>query len=137
MPRSTATADDTATSLISPEEPQLRVVHAFEHIDPSVLMMEGVELPKPLREYHTKQVSTFFFQKSAGWLRWRDREGQTTSEHFNCNPQRDANGTRIYSLADIEILAHAFAEQSIIDAQHMEITLHLIRLIAIGYGVIL
>lgn len=117
-------------------EPQIQIVHVFQHIDPSAMMLADVDVSK-VPVFRTRQVAIIFFQKSPGWLRWRDRQGFFVSENFHCEPARNDQNTRFYTLADIEVLAHAFDEHGIIDAMHLEITLHIIRLIAIGYGVIL
>lgn len=46
--------------------------------------------------YTVGEVSKFFFQRKADWLRWRERKGDLPEG------RRADNGTRVYSLSDVE-----------------------------------
>lgn len=88
----------------------------------------------PLPFYTVQETSKLFFGKGSDWLRWRYRpatnhpEGYFTLDDLKLEPKRTEKGNRYYTLADIERMAHALAENNAIDGERLSVIIQLILL---------
>lgn len=125
--------------LIPPFHPNAvsRVVRA---VNPNEPILEGVDVSLG-PTFSTKELGVFFFQRSGSWIRWLDRRGLLNRDALGreVHPQRDGNetnGRRQYTLADVEMTARILHQNAIIPATRLQITLQLVHLVALGYGLI-
>jgi len=91
--------------------------------------------------FSTQEVASVFFQRSAAWFRWIDRRGLLDRDSLGRTVKvmrlnDPTNGMKRYSLADIEMTARILHQNGMISSSKLTITLQLVHLIAIGYGVI-
>lgn len=74
------------------------------------------EFGVPSPRYTVKEAAQFFFARTADWLRWRSQPAKNHPHGFfvldseALEPRRTGAGARYYSLADIERMAHALAQ---------------------------
>lgn len=61
--------------------------------------------------YSVGEVSKFFFKRQPGWLRWRERNGDLPGHG------RADNGTRVYTLADVEDIVWTLVGKSLLSAE--------------------
>lgn len=89
-------------------------------------------LPRP--QYTVQETSKLFFGKGSDWLRWRYRpannypKGYFVLDDVRLVPKRTEKGNRYYTLADIERMAHALADNNAIDGERLSIILQLVLL---------
>jgi hypothetical protein len=72
--------------------------------------------------YTVQETAKVFFARSADWLRWRSRPSLPKHPHgffvldgMPLEPKRTAAGARYYTLADVERMAHALAQNDALD----------------------
>jgi hypothetical protein len=102
---------------------------------------QGVEhIEPPVPHYGVAEAAKFFFGKSADWLRWRSKKTEQSPNGFftlDGNPLPDRRGDfnfRYYTLADIEKMAHALAQNGAIDGGRLETIITLVKAEAKLYG---
>lgn len=83
------------------------------------------------------QVSKLFFARSSDWIRYLDRD----EAGFNLDgnpliPSRSDAGSRYYTLADVEKMAHALLQNGRLDLLHFAATIQIIRAMAFLYRII-
>lgn len=93
--------------------------------------------------FRISEVGRFFFARSADWMRWLDGLATVDEPHgvftLDGKPlqiKRTASGSRVYTLADIERLAHALLEHDKIDGRQFAATIALVKWSAFNYGVL-
>lgn len=94
--------------------------------------------------YSVKEVSRFFFGKKSGeWLRWRQRPNPPKYPHgyFVLDgepivPKRTEADFRYFTLADVERMAHAAAQQGGIDSRRLITIIMLVKWTARLWGII-
>jgi hypothetical protein len=93
--------------------------------------------------FSVQEVSKFFFGRNPDWLRWRYRSdertlksGEVRGEHAHgffvldgepLEPKRTKTGYRYYSLADVERMAHALAQNGALDGMQLANIIALVR----------
>jgi hypothetical protein len=83
------------------------VVLADRKIDPDNLIMDGIDDDEhPL--FSVGEMAKVFFGMSTHWVRWIDKEPIYYNGEQVGNRRR--NGARVYTLSDIEKMAHALAQ---------------------------
>lgn len=92
--------------------------------------------------FKVAEVARVFFARSADWLRWlgtrHDRDGGVLE--LDGKPliiNRTESGSRVYTLVDVERLAHALLQHGQIDAQQFVAAINIIRWIAFNYRILL
>lgn len=98
--------------------------------------------PKP--NYSIQEAAKFFFARTSDWLRWREKpnpdagypEGYFILDGEKLQGHRTRAGNRRYTLADIERMAHALAENSAISGYELTIIIMLVKWQARLYKVI-
>lgn len=99
---------------------------------------EGIPLP----HYTVQETSKVFFARGSDWLRWRYRpathypKGYFVLNGVILEPKRTESGNRYYTLADIERMAHALAENSAINGEQLSIIVQIVLYQARLHGVI-
>lgn len=98
--------------------------------------------PKPF--FGAQETAKLFFGKSADWLRWRyhpSNDGLYPHGYFVLNdvilePKRSTTGQRYYTLADIERMAHALAQNDAIDGKRVTAIVSIVLWVARLYEVV-
>ena len=97
---------------------------------------------QPLPAYTVQETAKVFFGRGPDWLRWRYRpareypHGYFVLDNVILEPKRTEKGNRYYTLADIERMAHALAENNAIDGEQLSVILQLVLLQARVHGII-
>lgn len=98
------------------------VTVADPRLDDKRFIFEGIDTSRePL--FTVSEVAKFFFGRSAHWIRW-----QESNEHFfltidgkqePVGTRRTDSGARVYTLSDVELIAHALAEHGAINGRQL------------------
>lgn len=109
----------------------------------------GVAVPN----FSVQDTAKFFFARSADWLRWRGRPVHPHKKGAACNERchpygyfvldgepitikRTEAGARVYTLADVERMAHALAQNGALDGNTLTNVIMLVKWVARLYKVI-
>lgn len=110
--------------------------------------IDDISMPRNRKDqikptFRISEVARFFFARSADWMRWLDSlaspsepYGVFTLDGEPLKIKRTASGSRVYTLADIERLAHALLEHDKIDGRQFSATIALVKWQAYNYGVL-
>lgn len=97
----------------------------------------------PVPHYSVQDAAKVFFARSPDWLRWREKpklpdhpDGFFVLNGEKIEGKRTEAGARIYSLADIERMAHALAQNDALDGLTLTKVIMLVKWQARLYGVI-
>jgi hypothetical protein len=107
----------------------------------------------PVPNYSVQDAAKVFFARSADWLRWRGRPVHPHKPNEACNARcrpdgyfvldgmkieekRTEAGARVYTLADIERMAHALAQNDALDGLTLTKVIMIVKWQARLYGVI-
>lgn len=96
--------------------------------------------PKP--NFGAQEAAKIFFGKGPDWLRWRYRSAANHPDGYFVlgnkilEPKRTESNQRYYTLADIERMAHALAQNDAIDGGQVVNAITLALLIARTYGIV-
>jgi DNA-binding transcriptional ArsR family regulator len=86
------------------------VVVADPAIDTEHLLFEHIDTYTKGPRFSVGEVSKTFFARSSQWLRDQENEGYLVVEGVGMViPRREGKYARYYTLADIEMVAHALA----------------------------
>jgi hypothetical protein len=107
----------------------------------------------PVPNFSMQEVAKCFFGHDADWLRWRIRPDKPKSDgtqafpngcfvldgkamEFKRKPSPNGSTTaRFFTLADVERMAHALAQNGIIDGMRLSVIIIQVRACAKLYGV--
>ena len=96
---------------------------------------------RPRPNFSVQEAAQAFFGKTSWWLRWcyRAAPGKPNGS-FVLNgvlivPKRTAKGSRYYTLADIERMAHALAEGRSISGEKVAQIMSIVLILAAQHGV--
>lgn len=95
----------------------------------------------PYPNFAVQEAAKAFFARGADWLRWRYRSATGYPNGFfvldgvQLEPKRNKNGIRYYTLADIERMAYALAQNKAIDGRTLATVLEIVLHVARNYGV--
>lgn len=97
-------------------------------IDPSKFMFKNIDTSR-LPLYTVSEVAKFFFGRSPHWMRWRERKGFFVLNGKDVGTTRTEQGARVYTLTDIEQIAHALAlsDPPAIDGEKFHLALHALK----------
>lgn len=97
----------------------------------------------PVPHYSVQVAAQVFFARSPDWLRWREKpklpdhpEGFFILDGKKIEMKRTKKGARIYTLADIERMAHALAQNEALDGLKLTKIIMTIKWQARLHGVI-
>lgn len=96
-----------------------------EGIPADHLILDGVDLSEG-PTYTIGELAKFFFGRSDHWVRWRERNDMFVFDGVPVGTQRTETGIRFYSLADVEKMGHALAENNKIDGYELSLILKLV-----------
>jgi hypothetical protein len=105
-------------------------------------MFNQDENGKPKPTFGAQETARMFFAKGADWLRWRYRpapgypDGYFVLNGVILEPKRSEPGQRYYTLADIERMAHALAQNHAIDGERVETIISIALWVARLYEVV-
>jgi len=137
--------------LLSPPDGQFWVHDEDFGTVPADLHKKGdCKTEKVWPNYSVQEVSKFFFGKNSDWLRWRYESDERVSKKTGMvttparhpqgffvldgvplEPKRDSRaGYRYYTLADVERMAHALAQNGALDGYELLHTLRMVKLSA-------
>lgn len=109
------------------------VVVTDARVDPDRFMLEGIDTSKePL--YSVGEVGKVFFNRTSHWVRWVEREGKLVLDGKPVAQERSAAGSRKYTLWDVEQMAHALAQNEVINGAQLRLALALVSIQAELYG---
>lgn len=114
--------------------------------DPSLVFVDGrIDVDRFVTDsfdssrephYTISEMGKFFFNRTTGWVRWRERRGgfilgavEDPETRFWVpvagsvvyGTSRTPEGARYYTLADVEGIAHALAEKSLISGTQLHL----------------
>lgn len=113
-----------------------------QDIDPDRLIFDGVDttvVPDTGKEgptFSAAELTKVFFGRSSHWIRWLEREGRTVLDGRPVAITRTEKGARKYNLAEVELLAHALAQNGAINAAQLRLALLTARNIALQWGIL-
>ncbi len=111
------------------------VVVLDERIPEDRLILEGINVSEA-PTFTVSEVAKFFFGRSSHWVRWREKNGIFVFEGQRVGNKRTDSDIRIYTLDDVEKMAHALAEQGHITATELSNILRLVLTEARVWGYI-
>lgn len=115
------------TQTVIDEDMVPAVVVIDNKVDPEAFMLTGIDTSKtPL--FSVGETAKFFFARSAHWVRWVDRSGKLVLDGKPVAQGRTEQGSRKYSLGDIELMAHGLAQQEAISGAQLRRALALIQI---------
>ncbi len=89
-------------------------------------ILHGIDVSKkPL--YTVSEVAKFFFARSAHWIRWREKEGDLKLNGKQVGNGRTEGNARVYTLVDVENMAHALMRNNAIDLDQLDYALALVE----------
>lgn len=111
-------------------------------IDPDDIRYDDEGIPQP--HFSVQEVAKCFFARSPSWVRHLDRRGKVEGwedgffvlDNEPIDPIRTKSGMRVYSLSDIEKMAHALVDNRKIDGTHFERVITVVQVLGREYGVI-
>lgn len=80
--------------------------------------------------FNVSEAAKVFFGKSAHWLRWQEERGKLVLDGNAVGTRRTGSQARIYTLSDIEEVAHALAQNGGIDGTQLNLTIRMVELSA-------
>ena len=119
-------------------------------VDPTRWVTDGLDTS---REPHftISELAKFFFNRSPGWIRWRERKGHfilnavydndkkewvETADSIVFGQSRTDEGARYYTLADVEGIAHALCQKRSISVTQRDLAILLVRIQVSVFGYI-
>lgn len=104
-------------------------------LDPDHLMLADVDASvRPL--FSIREVGVFFFNETDYWLRIIGDTDKFTYNGKKIKIRRTPAGARVYSLADIELIAHGLAQNRVISGQHAVLVLQAVAAFAKIHGLL-
>ena len=116
-----------------------RISLTDDRIDPDHRIFEGIDTEeKPV--FLVSEMAKFFFARTNHWIRWLEAGGkmmhEVDGEMVPMGTRRDKNAGRIYTLSDIEEIAHGLAANGTISGTQLRNTLRILRAQGEMYGYI-
>jgi len=113
------------------------VVVADSGVDPERSLFVGIDTAQRGPMFSVGETSKVFFARSPQWLRLHESRG-----HFEVDgvgpviARREGKFARVYSLADVEAIAHGLAYHRVISGRRLLSVLYILRGIGEIYGLI-
>lgn len=135
--RSEAKADGVLRRLLMAQQVVDPSVPIFDDIDTEFLpTVDPTKKPKRAPTFSVQEVAKAFFGRSSHWIRWREREGALTLADGSVIGGRTKTGSRYYTLADVERIAHALYQRDHIDQAQLILALTNARNVALMTGIL-
>lgn len=99
-------------------------------LDTEKMMLIGINVGDPI--FTVSEVTKLFFRRKPAWLRWREAQGdfRLNGKRVGVTRQKGSNDRRLYTLRDVELMAHALAERGQIDAVELRRILRAVKALA-------
>ena len=100
-------------------------------VDPETFMLNGVDTDKgPL--YTVSEMAKFFFARSNHWVRWLETQKKmilvlADDTQREIGNRRNDKAARIYTLSDMEEVAHALAQHRAISGEQLCLALAAVK----------
>lgn len=103
------------------------VVITDHRVDPQEFMLADIDTSKaPL--FSVGEVAKVFFARSAHWIRWVEREHKLLLDGKPVAQERTQEGSRKYTLSDVEKMCHALAQNKAINGAQLRRALAVVAL---------
>ncbi len=133
-------ADDNVYDLVCGHAVEYYDDDSFDHVVEDGKELEFDHKPllganKPAPRFSVSEVAKTFFGRSPHWIRLLETEGRTTLKGQAVANTRTQFGARSYTVADIELLAHALYENEAIDEAQLILAVTVARNVALSWGI--
>lgn len=121
-----------------PAKPRVAVIKAQFPLNKNGFLLEGRDVldDKGRPTYTVSEVSKFFFARSPHWMRWAESRNYFTLDGRDVGDSRTEQGARIYTLFDVEQMAHALAQHGAMNGAQLHGVLSIIAASARQWGFI-
>lgn len=102
-------------------------------LEESMLPQDRLGNIKPM--FKVGEVAKIFFARSPDWLRWLGAQQKEETDNV-LNARRTGSGSRIYTLVDVERIAHVLLSTGKINARQFTGAINVIRWMAYQYGIL-
>lgn len=109
------------------------VVVTDTRLDPDSFLLTGIDVSGG-PQFTVSEVAKVFFGRSSHWVRWLETQGAFMLDGQVVGAGRTAKGARVYSLADVEKMTHALAQQGKINGAQAANALHIVQTIGRVWG---
>lgn len=115
-----------------PLDPTQVVVQA-PYLPPDRFLLDGIDTSEG-PTFTVSEAGKVFFNRGAHWMRWSEKEGHMQLDGVEVGTTRTPVGARVYTLTDIEQVAHALASNHAINGAHVVNVLLVVQAMARLYG---
>ena len=109
------------------------VVVTDTRLDSEKFMLDGIDVSAD-PTFKVSDVAKIFFGRSSHWVRWLEGKDAFTLDGVEVGTRRTEKGARVYTLADVEKMTHALAQQGKINGAQAANSLHIVQTIARVWG---
>lgn len=103
-------------------------------LEQDMLPQDRLKRVKPT--FKIGEVAKIFFARSPDWLRWLGHQQEEGTPGSVLEVNRTKSGSRIYTLVDVERIAHTLLEHKRIDIRQFTGAISIIRWMAYTYGIL-
>lgn len=101
-------------------------------IDPDQMMLEGIDTFTKGPLFTVSEMAKVFFARTNHWIRWLEQNDKLMldrpdGERVEVGLRRNDKKGRVYTLSDIEEIAHALAQNGAITGSQLRLTLLLVK----------
>lgn len=117
--RSTAKAPENVSGANG--RPYDQVTVTDPRLDDKRYLLEGIDVSDPEKAPHftVSEVARVFFGRTSHWIRWQEGLGNFSLDGTEVGTDRTPSGARTYTLADVELMAHALATNGAISGRQL------------------
>lgn len=98
---------------------EAQVVIVDSRLPTDRLLFEDIDTETDGPKFTISEVAKLFFARSPHWVRWQERKGNLTLDGNIVGQHRSDAGSRFYTLADVEQMAHALATRKAIGGDQL------------------
>ena len=109
------------------------VVVTDTRLDSEKFMLEGIDVSAG-PTFKVSDIAKIFFGRSSHWVRWLEAKNALVLDGQEVGTRRTAKGARVYTLADIEKIVHALAQQGKINGAQAANALHVVQTVSRIHG---
>jgi hypothetical protein len=110
-----------------------QVIVETPYLPPDRFLLEGIDT-SPGPRFTISEAGKVFFNRSDHWIRWSEKEGHLKLDGVEVGTSRTEVNARVYTLTDIEQMAHALASHHAISGAHLVNVLLVVQAMARLYG---
>lgn len=98
------------------------------------LSPQGEDDPKKVPLFTVGELGKVFFARSAHWVRWLETNGKLVFDGEPVGGRRTKSGARVYTLNDIEVIAHGLKQQGVITVAQLTNALVMVQTLSRQWG---